>query len=161
MFLQNELLGYEIERCATKEDYERRPPLAPPSPITPEQREVPVNIWRPFAACLGNTDPFFAEDYTEARAICDSCPVVSECLADAIATADVTDGFRGGMPPSTRRRYRAGLAAKKKGRPFMANPDVPAGCCKGCGCELNNPDAQTCSTRCRSRVKRYRQGTAA
>lgn len=85
--------------------------------------------WRDLAACreiipeLG-FDPFFPDDgevvdgiaWESARAICRGCPVVSECLEDALETEKTpVVGFRGGESPQGRRRLRRErrTAAKK------------------------------------------------
>lgn len=77
--------------------------------------------WRDEAACRGMTPEeseriFFPTDprsgperqrmYDEARSYCDGCPVVRECLQDALDWND-RDGFRGGMSASGRARLRA------------------------------------------------------
>lgn len=85
--------------------------------------------WRDAAACrdvvpeLG-FDPFFpvdgapneTADWSAARALCRECPVVAECLDDALATeTSPHHGFRGGETPGARRRMlherRAGKRA--------------------------------------------------
>ena len=71
--------------------------------------------WWHAAACLGaDTGMFFAHpekapDLTaEAKAYCARCPVLDECLRDALKTGD-TDGVRGGMTGPERRAFRAGM----------------------------------------------------
>ena len=75
--------------------------------------------WRDSAACA-NTDPnlFFEQpnsydgdvvstgNFRAAKLICGECPVVAECLRDALDTGDVHFGVRGGLPPRGRRRLR-------------------------------------------------------
>jgi len=80
-----------------------------------------VQSWRDAAACRGMSPEeseriFFPSDpldgmerqamYDEARSYCRPCPVVQECLDDAIATGDRV-GFRGGLSPALRIRRRA------------------------------------------------------
>lgn len=68
--------------------------------------------WRDLAACIGTDQTIWfpeAEEsaiaYRQARKICERCPVITECLDDAIATDELYHGFRGGMKPKERRRY--------------------------------------------------------
>jgi WhiB family transcriptional regulator, redox-sensing transcriptional regulator len=68
--------------------------------------------WRDHAACRGTDERIWfpdAEDsriaYRQARAICDTCGVRAECLADAVATDELYHGFRGGMRPKERQQY--------------------------------------------------------
>lgn len=85
----------------------RRPYIAP---------EQPRN-WRDDAACAG-TDPelFFAPgdnwaspagraQAAEARAVCEACPALAWCRAEAIAAEDDWS-FRGGLTPEERRVMR-------------------------------------------------------
>lgn len=72
--------------------------------------------WRDSAICKGTDQTIWfpdAEDsriaYQKARAICSKCPVRQECLDDAIATDELTHGFRGGMKPKERQRYARNL----------------------------------------------------
>lgn len=65
--------------------------------------------WRLDAACRGlDTNLFYVDrfdghtDAQEARKVCRSCTVRTECLDDAIATFD-KHGVRGGMSPNERR----------------------------------------------------------
>lgn len=73
--------------------------------------------WRERAACA-DTDPgdwFPREDDREAvdrlRAICEACPVQTECLDDALAYPKTSDqiGVRAGTTPSERARLRREL----------------------------------------------------
>lgn len=74
--------------------------------------------WRNLAACIGTDQSIWFPDaddsrvaYRIARSICSACPVVQECLDDAIDTDELTHGFRGGMKPKERQRY-----ARQQGR---------------------------------------------
>ena len=64
--------------------------------------------WLDRAACttIGEA-PFYPEDGahpTAALQICHACPVMHECLQDAIDTGDLDFGIRGGLTPRQRRR---------------------------------------------------------
>ena len=93
-----------------------------PAPMT-----IPRPGWQDAAACRGSdTNEWFPVD-TEDRddpaaewgggyypqgtqileRICNGCPVLEECLIDALATGDVYYGFRGALTP----RPRAALLA--------------------------------------------------
>lgn len=68
--------------------------------------------WIDRANCIGvNQGIFFNEKgrapYKQARKICGECPVVPECLDEAMAVNEKY-GFRGGMSPRERRAYRRG-----------------------------------------------------
>jgi WhiB family redox-sensing transcriptional regulator len=74
--------------------------------------DVRFSTWREDAACLGVVDEisFFpdAEDLSaiaQAKAICASCPVASECLTWAIET-NQSEGIWGGHTPKERRSIR-------------------------------------------------------
>ncbi len=67
-------------------------------------------MWRDRAACTGApTELFFpgrGENATRAKAICSTCPVKVECLADAARDWDDwghLGGIRGGTTPKERR----------------------------------------------------------
>ena len=70
-----------------------------------------VTHWRDHAACLGtDLDLFFPpgtsweghrDQADQARAICARCPVIAECLADAIERREPY-AIAGGMTPSQR-----------------------------------------------------------
>ncbi len=66
--------------------------------------------WQEAAACHGRTSLFYAEDQWSQRiacAICQTCPVRSECLDEARATEDPARrryGVRGGLTPAERGR---------------------------------------------------------
>ena len=66
--------------------------------------------WMERAACKGLTDLFYPDGPgpapSEARLICEGCPVVRECLGCAVATRELY-GVWGGMAPRPRRRVRA------------------------------------------------------
>ena len=65
--------------------------------------------WMRRAACSGMTHLFFPEGAgpppTEARLICEGCPVTRECLGAAVAGRELF-GVWGGMAPRQRRRVR-------------------------------------------------------
>lgn len=68
--------------------------------------------WRDLAACIDTDQTIWFPEaehsrvaYQQARAICMHCPVVQECLDDAVATDELWHGFRGGMKPKERQRY--------------------------------------------------------
>lgn len=69
--------------------------------------------WRESAACREmDMSVFFPMSsrpgiYDEARAVCASCPVREECLADALEDRFDVAGFRGGMAPAERKRLRS------------------------------------------------------
>lgn len=79
--------------------------------------------WRERAACLGAPlTVFFPEQggsnramYDEARSYCDRCPVIAECMADAVRTGD-RDGFRAGATGSSRERGMRGQCGRPVGR---------------------------------------------
>ena len=67
--------------------------------------------WHKSAACLG-VDPnvfYPAVGYNAgtARRICSFCPVIMECLDEAIAEGDVDYGIRAGLSARERRRVAA------------------------------------------------------
>lgn len=73
-----------------------------------------TDSWRTRAACR-NTDPDLlfparAEDEHEAAKVCRTCPVVAECLGDALDQR-ITDGVWGG----TTGRQRALLLTRRPG----------------------------------------------
>ena len=71
--------------------------------------------WRESAACRGACDTMFPTevlwghdpDYRMAARLCRECPVVDECLEDAMKweTQKGRYGFRGGMTPHQRDRF--------------------------------------------------------
>jgi WhiB family redox-sensing transcriptional regulator len=71
------------------------------------------HAWRDDAACLEiGTEPFFptlGDNATQVIAICEACPVQTECLEDALALPGHDDqyGIRGGLGPGPRARLRA------------------------------------------------------
>ena len=76
---------------------------------------VPEREWIEDAACRGAPVDLFYQDgkrgdsaHPEAVAMCASCPVRSECLADALKLSGSVDlwGYRGGTTPSGRRAIR-------------------------------------------------------
>jgi WhiB family redox-sensing transcriptional regulator len=67
--------------------------------------------WRGRGICVGVDDPdvFFpaAPEFTDpARRLCRSCPVIGECLAEALTRTEV-DGVWGGTTSAERRSMRA------------------------------------------------------
>jgi Transcription factor WhiB. len=74
-------------------------------------RMVTPPHWHAFAACLGvDVNLFFPErgqSTTEAKAICQRCAVVPECLAEALADPDLDYGVRAGLSAQERKRLRA------------------------------------------------------
>lgn len=114
--------------------------------------------WRDDAACRGMTPEeservFFppvpdnterTRAYDEARTYCDRCPVVDECLRDALAWND-RDGFRGGTSPGVRIKLRKGftqVARCVECREFF---------------NLRRRGQQCCSNPCASRVSSRRK----
>jgi WhiB family redox-sensing transcriptional regulator len=71
-----------------------------------------VRAWMADAACRTYAvDYWFSEtpgtSYSEAKAVCDTCPVRSECLKHALDHEDY--GVWGGLTPRERDLYRKGL----------------------------------------------------
>lgn len=66
--------------------------------------------WFDHADCQGQSPLFFTDEYGAyaARAICEGCPVRTDCLNYAIAH-NITDGVWGGMTAVQRKRYRHDL----------------------------------------------------
>lgn len=74
-----------------------------------------MDDWTDEAACA-TTDPdlWFEEKghgMRSALKICGTCPVVTDCLWDALETGDNQWGIRGGMLPADRRKMLKGMAA--------------------------------------------------
>lgn len=75
---------------------------------------APGREWRSRAACLGtdpelffpvaDTGPIHDVQIAEAKAVCTSCPVVAECLAEALER--IPDGIAGGLTADERRTLR-------------------------------------------------------
>lgn len=71
--------------------------------------------WYEQAACKdADTSLFFAErgqnrQVAEAKAICAACPVVHDCLTEALKIADMP-GVWGGLTFEQRKRLRAGMS---------------------------------------------------
>ena len=63
--------------------------------------------WRDFAECIGlDHDMFFpnrGESTKAAKAVCESCYVIAECLEDAIVGREIA-GIRGGKSMRERRQ---------------------------------------------------------
>ena len=71
----------------------------------------PAADWRGRGVCVGVDDPdvFFpaTPEFTDpARRLCHSCPVIGECLAEALSRTEV-DGVWGGTTSAERRSMRA------------------------------------------------------
>lgn len=82
--------------------------------------------WRERVACRGvEFVVFFPDrdgDLSEARRLCQSCPVVAACLDDALAVRDV-DGFRGGKTGDE--RHALLIAQRRRARtPKPADVDT-------------------------------------
>jgi WhiB family redox-sensing transcriptional regulator len=74
---------------------------------------VPSPAWHAHAACLGHPPDLFFPDHRncirqvrQAKAICATCPVTSECLAFALEQ-DETFGIFGGLTPVERGAVRS------------------------------------------------------
>lgn len=71
-----------------------------------------MNRWLDRAVCTSDPpgqllDVFFEPEHEDrARALCEVCPVAGECLADAIEANDTEFGFRAGMTPQERKRFK-------------------------------------------------------
>lgn len=81
---------------------------------TPEyffDTDLAVHSWREVAACNNRTDVSFfpmPDDLgaiNEAKAVCEDCPVVDDCLQFAIET-NQPDGIWGGLTVKERARVR-------------------------------------------------------
>ena len=80
--------------------------------VSPVAIDVKFSTWREEAACLGVVDEvsFFPDPedvagIAQAKAICSTCPVASECLTWAIET-NQSEGIWGGHTPLERRSIR-------------------------------------------------------
>jgi hypothetical protein len=89
----------------------KAPPMVGATPH-PSDRWKTADEWKMLAECgPGDTELFFSKDPMEKRAalaICADCPVVSECLAEAMSQERGVDlhgryGIRGGTTPVERR----------------------------------------------------------
>jgi WhiB family redox-sensing transcriptional regulator len=118
------------------------PQTAPARPQAPQTRPVvppaqPKDGWWERSACKDvDPDVFFADEvkgrYATAGIICDSCPVTTECLAEALKaeSCGVRYGMYGGLTPSERQR----LAGPK---PLPTKPcGTRAAYARGCRCDL-------------------------
>ena len=75
---------------------------------------APGREWRSRAACLGTdpelffpvaeTGPVHDVQVTAAKAVCAGCPVVADCLAEALER--IPDGIAGGLTANERRAMR-------------------------------------------------------
>jgi hypothetical protein len=64
----------------------------------------PVDVWYPVQSSPWTVTQI-GDPYTEARAICATCPAAGACLADAVARDDGY-GMHGGLDPAERRELR-------------------------------------------------------
>ena len=79
-------------------------------------RHVNGQEWRAWAACRGmDPDLFFIEKIegmheriAAARAVCDICPVIDDCLEYALAQEAKLIGFWGGLSERERKKLRLG-----------------------------------------------------
>jgi WhiB family redox-sensing transcriptional regulator len=64
-------------------------------------------MWQERAACIGSDPELFASGVTsrvlKAKAICEHCPVIDDCLSFAIANDDFEVGVYGGLTGDERR----------------------------------------------------------
>lgn len=106
--------------------------------------------WQEHAACIGKpTDWFFPPEhgspslYEAGRAVCNGCPVKSECLAWSLENGDVYHGMFGGKTPRERQRM-------DRGGTFLRY-------C-GCGTRFMTPSRSRmyCSKVCRQRAYQER-----
>lgn len=78
--------------------------------------------WLNRAACQGmDTNLFFpdkAENEGPARAVCEECPVVEQCLQHALAQDPNPIGIWGNTNKSERKRIRDGLPAERPSGPM-------------------------------------------
>jgi len=92
--------------------------VAPIVRIDPEP--PPPDLWRTVAVCIGTRPelwfspsrkgPVAATYWNLARHICGVCPVIEDCLVDALDTPAYQDlGLRAGTLPADRQRMRACL----------------------------------------------------
>lgn len=82
--------------------------------MTSTDTMVGAGGWRDRAACLGvdpelffpvaDTGPAHVAQVEAAKAVCAGCPVVAECLAEALAR--IPDGIAGGLTAAERRALR-------------------------------------------------------
>lgn len=81
-------------------------------PLEDEAESEPSREWTAHAACATMDPELFAsvrpEDESRAKQICMTCPVRTECLADALDNKEA-HGIWGGMTP----RERAALLARR------------------------------------------------
>jgi len=80
--------------------------------VSPVAIDVKFSTWREEAACLDLVDEvsFFPDPedlvgIAQAKAVCSTCPVASECLTWAIET-NQSEGVWGGHTPHERRAIR-------------------------------------------------------
>ena len=72
-------------------------------------------MWQDRAACANADSALFLSGVTsrvvQAKAICDTCPVIDKCLAFALANEDYEPHVYGGMTGDERRKFARDLAA--------------------------------------------------
>lgn len=102
--------------------------------------------WRDDAACKdADTEMFFPDTYIAAElrpalALCRSCPVRRECLADALKSPIVDDhGIRGGLAESARAKLRAPGGRAKRLPDVLPKPDYT--------CTVGDCNAETMQAR--------------
>lgn len=94
----------------------------------------PNDAWRADAACVGQTDLFFAQterrgrptsktttqtnSTLQAKAICKTCPVIDPCLAAGMTEEHELYGVWGGLTPNERREMRREQARSQGLRPM-------------------------------------------
>jgi WhiB family redox-sensing transcriptional regulator len=152
----------------TLEDYHRSAGEAPPVPRERPERvsvvSTPLKVergtWREDAACYLHPVPaiFFPgpkaskASKDEAKAICGSCPVQEECLAEQLrvesSNSTLMVGIYGGLEPGERLKLRR----------EQARPAPPTSGCVVCGIPLpprsasrNGIPKTTCSNKCQCR----------
>lgn len=123
------------------------------APLLDFARDVPT--WRDEAICRGRWETFLDEARTaEAVDICQTCPVIEECLADALTRFD--PWVQGGKTWTQRKRIKA----KQRIGPYNVR-----GRCVVCDAVFyaGAPAAKFCSTLCRktSHRRRWREAKQA
>lgn len=104
--------------------------------------------WREQAACLRCDNSMFfperGEDTSEAKAVCATCPVKTDCLEHAVENRELF-GIWGGTTERERRFIR-------RDRRIQAGGIVFTHWCAECGkkFESGSPTAVTCSIECKS-----------
>jgi WhiB family redox-sensing transcriptional regulator len=71
-------------------------------------------MWQDRAACAGMDSRIFLSGVTSrvniAKAVCNSCPVIQECLSFALANEDYEPHVYGGMTGEERKRIALAVA---------------------------------------------------